>query len=435
MKSTAGVARVVLGRLFLVLGISYVFGPFSLLVFVPWMTDEGLTHASPFAWLMLAAGLAQLAAMGIAAVWLLQRARRAGGAAPSSARDLPARLLAVASATLPESRRDWGAAMRAELAQVQTRSARWQFAAGCAWTAIFPPRGNRGAVAAAAALGAVLAVVLAGFAVGEAFAPMRVFAMAFIGLIGAAAVFAVTRSRPVSRPTSGPLILVAGATSVASCIAATAYLIDQYPAAAYYLRPVTAIILAVPLAGVLWLILVPPRALTTDRWAPRIAVGVTLALALGLLLVSRWDLTTGGDSSKIGGFVGFVPAPAIFVTAFVAAAVRQSVRAGLQVAVWTALLASLAAYAITVHEAVLWYQVNQTLIRDGEITAQSRLVGAAIHDSTWGLIPTLCVWVIWGVMGAAIGRASRARLSRTRSQPRQAGQVHQLRRPPSTTSA
>ena len=47
---------------------------------------------------------------------------------------------------------------------------------------------------------------------------------------------------------------------------------------------------------------------------------------------------------------------------------RQSVRAGIQVAVWTALLASLAAYSITVYEAVLWYQVNQTLIRDGDIS-------------------------------------------------------------------
>jgi hypothetical protein len=80
------------------------------------------------------------------AAWLLWRAwwRRAG--ARLSGMDGPARLLAAASARLPQDRRDWGAAMAAELAQVQGRSARWRFAAGCARTAFFPPPGSRTAV-------------------------------------------------------------------------------------------------------------------------------------------------------------------------------------------------------------------------------------------------------------------------------------------------
>ena len=40
--------------------------------------------------------------------------------------DGPARLLAAAAATLPADRRDWGAAMTAELTQVQDRPARWR---------------------------------------------------------------------------------------------------------------------------------------------------------------------------------------------------------------------------------------------------------------------------------------------------------------------
>jgi len=70
--------------------------------------------AMPFAWLWVVF-------MAIAA-WLLWRAwwRRAGDR------------LAAAGATLPADRRDWGAAMAAELAQVEDRGARWRFAAGCA---------------------------------------------------------------------------------------------------------------------------------------------------------------------------------------------------------------------------------------------------------------------------------------------------------------
>jgi hypothetical protein len=40
---------------------------------------------------------------------------------------------------MPAGRRDWGAAMLAELAQLQNPSARWRFALGCAQAALFPP--------------------------------------------------------------------------------------------------------------------------------------------------------------------------------------------------------------------------------------------------------------------------------------------------------
>ena len=86
---------------------------------------------------------------------------------------------------------------------------------------------------------------------------MRVFAMTFVGLIGAAAVVAVARSRPLSRPASGPVVLAAGLTGVASCIGATVYLIDQYPSAALHLHPMAAIFLAALLSGALWLIVAP----------------------------------------------------------------------------------------------------------------------------------------------------------------------------------
>jgi hypothetical protein len=67
-----------------------------------------------------------LAALLVLHFWLA----RAG--ARMSAMDPPGRLLAVAVASLPAHRRDWGAAMLAELAEVRGRPARWRFALSCA---------------------------------------------------------------------------------------------------------------------------------------------------------------------------------------------------------------------------------------------------------------------------------------------------------------
>lgn len=53
--------------------------------------------------------------------------------------DGPRRLLAAAVRLMPESRRDWGEAMLAEIGQCGDRSARWRFALGCARVALFPP--------------------------------------------------------------------------------------------------------------------------------------------------------------------------------------------------------------------------------------------------------------------------------------------------------
>jgi hypothetical protein len=53
--------------------------------------------------------------------------------------DRPARLLAATVRLLPEERRDWGAAMLAELSHLESSSARWWFALGCIRVTLFPP--------------------------------------------------------------------------------------------------------------------------------------------------------------------------------------------------------------------------------------------------------------------------------------------------------
>jgi hypothetical protein len=64
-------------------------------------------------------------------------------ALPNPSPDTPALLLACAVRRMPGERREWGAAMEAELEHVQCRSQRWRFALGCIGVALFPPRKNR----------------------------------------------------------------------------------------------------------------------------------------------------------------------------------------------------------------------------------------------------------------------------------------------------
>lgn len=54
--------------------------------------------------------------------------------------DVPKWLLTIAVRRMPAERSDWGAAMLAELAQLQNPFTRWWFALGCARVALFPPR-------------------------------------------------------------------------------------------------------------------------------------------------------------------------------------------------------------------------------------------------------------------------------------------------------
>jgi hypothetical protein len=129
--------------------------------------------------------------------------------------DPPGRLLAAAVATLPDHRREWGMAMHAELAEVRGRSARWQFALSSARAALrLPPLGGwpvlalvTGVVAAAAAAAALAA---------QATVPgLGVFAVSFVGLVGAMMVLAVARLRRMRLPVPAPTLLAAGGVAAA----------------------------------------------------------------------------------------------------------------------------------------------------------------------------------------------------------------------------
>jgi hypothetical protein len=349
------------------------------------------------------------------AAWLLWRAwwRQAG--ARLSEMDGPAWLLAAAAATLPADRRDWGAAMAAELAQVQDRAARWRFAAGCARAAVLPPGGNRAAVGVAGAL-AVAAVAAAALATGAALPAGRVFALAFVGLVGGLATLTVARSRRVGRAGPGPAIAGLALAGVAACMAATTYYLAAYPSyrrghsapTLASLPPVTAVVLAVALAGCLWLAMRPPRWLLPDRHARRFGLGMAIALVTGFVLNAR--LAQSGVMAYLPGG----PILVVLTGSAAAAAVGRSFRSGLWACAWATLLSAPLLIAAWLVEALRWHRLGRGMLLDGD---GPLAVGANLRDAVWWSLVFLVLWALpLGVLGAAVGSAP-ARRRRARRGP------------------
>jgi hypothetical protein len=353
------------------------------------------------------------------AAWLLWRAwwRQAG--ARLSALDGPRWLLAAAAATLPADRRDWGAAMAAELAQVPDGPGRWRFAVGCARTAVLPPGGSRAPVVVAGALAAV-AVAATALATGVVLPAGRVFTLVFVGLLGGLATVAVARRGRAGGAGPGPVVAVLALVGVAACVVATVYYLAEYPsypqtrgpAIALSLPPVTAVVLAVVLAGFLWLGLRPPRWLLPDRVGRWFGVAMAILLVAGFLLDSRLvepGLERGGHGMMDYLFSG--PILVVLPGSVVAAAVGRSFRSGLWACAWAVVLGAPLLIAAWLAEGLHWDQVGRGLVLDGEGPLG---VGANLVDAVWWTLLFLALWALpLGVLGAAAG-SWRARRRRAR---------------------
>jgi hypothetical protein len=351
----------------------------------------------------------------MAAAWLLWRAwwRRAGERV--AALDGPAGLLAAAAATLPADRRDWGAAMAAELAQVEDRGARWRFAAGCARAALLPPGGDRAAVAVAGAL-AVAATAATALATWAVLPAGRVFGLVFVGLVGGLATLAVARSGRARGTGPGWAVAGLGLAGVGACAAATTWYLAEHPTyarpdssgAAASLPPPTAVVLAAALAGCLWLALRPPRWLLPDRRARWFGVGMAVALAAGFLLSSRLGLRgePGWDEGTMGYLVT-APLLVVLTGSALAAAAGRSFRSGSWAGAWAVLLAGPLIVAAWLVEAPAWHERGRGLLLDGE---GGLGVGANLADAVWWPLVLLALWALpLGVLGAAAGSARSVR--------------------------
>jgi hypothetical protein len=372
-------------------------------------------------WLDIAIWMAVLGTPAMLAAWLLWRAwwRQAGSRL--SGMDGPAWLLAAARAALPADRRQWGAAMAAELAQVEGGTARWRFAAGCASAAVVPG-GNRVAVTVAGAL-AVAAIAAATLVTGAALPAGRVFALAFVGLLGGLATLAVARSRRIGWTAPGPALTGLALAGVTACLAFTIYYLAEHPsydrvghAVAVSLPPVTAVVLAAALAGCLALALRPPRWLLPDRKARWFGIAMAVALVGGFLLDARL-VQPGLDPGSHGMMEYLLNGPLLVILpgSALAAAVGRSLRSGLWACAWAVVLAAPLLITAWLAEALHWDRVGRGAVLD---RAGPMGVGANLGDAVWWPLLFLALWALpLGILGAAAG-SWRARRRRSRQQAR-----------------
>jgi hypothetical protein len=367
--------------------------------------------------------MAVLATPWLIAGWLLWGAwwRRAG--AGLSRLDGPARLLAAARAMLPDHRRAWGAAMAAELDQVRGRGSRWRFAAGCARATSFPPSGNRAAVGVAAAL-AIAAMATAALATGAALPGIRVLALTLVGLVGGLATLTVARARQ-ARP--GPAVAGLTVAGVAACIAWIAYYLVNhpsyhtyhrgYPPARASLTPPTALVLAVVLAGSLWLVLAPPRWLVASRPAGRFGAGMAIAMVVAFVVASRLGLRgAGGLEGGIMSQLILAPTVVLVAGSAAAAAAGRSFHAGVQACAWANVLGTLFLIAAWLAEGLRWNAQRGVLLLDADGPVG---VGANLGDAVVWTLLILLLWALpLGVIGAAAGSLpSRRRRRRGQAEP------------------
>ena len=255
-------------------------------------------------------------------------------------------------------------------------------------------------------------IAATGLATGAAVPAGRVFALTFVALLGGLATLAVARSRRVGGAGPGPATAGLALAGIAGCVAATTYYLAEYPsyhrahpaAMSVSLPPVTAVVLAVVLAGCLWLALTPPRWLLPDRHARRFGAAMAVALVGGFVLDSR--LIQPGLERGSHGLIGYLingPLLVILTGSAVAAAVGRSFRSGLWACAWATVLAAPLLIAAWLVEALRWDQVGRGMVLDGE---GGLGVGANLGNAIWWPLTFLALWALpLGVLGAAAGGA------------------------------
>jgi hypothetical protein len=294
------------------------------------------------AWRNFVTASTVLSILGIAAaslLWLVWRHRAALDTQP----DAPARLLALAVATLPQSRREWGAAMIAELSSVTGDAARWRFAAGSARAALFPPTARR-------------------------------------------------------RPATGTAGAAVSILGVLACTAATVYMLVAFPEAAEATSAGFIVVFAVILVVCLALTLVAPQGLISSAFARHVGLWFGITSGAGLLLLSR----TGGLESGAMAFIMPAQFAAFVVIPAVVAAVTRSIGAAVQSIVWGFIFGSVTMFPVYIVESIRRYHGGRGLYLDGDAPLGTT-IGTNLNDAVgWLLLVVPSLMIPFGIMSAAI---------------------------------
>jgi hypothetical protein len=315
------------------------------------------------AWRNFVAGSIALSVLGTAAawvVWLTWRRRARLAAQP----DGPARLLAVAVAALPGDRREWGAAMTAELASLAARGERWHFAVSGARAALASPAGTR--------------------------RPAAGWAGGVIGVVGVVACAAAAIH----------ILAVAASSSPAYAVPARGwdYVVDE--------TLVSAVTLVLVLVACLAVILAAPASLTSSRLARRAGMGIGLLAGAQVLLSSRTGDFEAGAMGQILGMqlLAFVIAPAAV------AVLARSLRAALQCILWAFVFSAVTMFPVYVVESIGKYEASRVLLLDDDPPLPGATVATNLGDAVSLLMimaPGLLVplGVLVAAFLAAIARA------------------------------
>ena len=278
--------------------------------------------------------------------------------------DLPARIVAVAARLLHGDRREWGAAMAAELAQLHQRPARWRFALGCAHAALIAPsHPNAGA--------------------------------------------------------PGVAITVMFLAGVAGCIAATSFVLTTWPHAANDISRGLAAWFAASLIAYLWIALRPPHAIVAHRDAARrgAAFGFALFLitAVGRRAIDAIVPPSNGDVI-VGVFLIVTVVGTFCTTAFAAARADRSFGAGVTASLWVGLVCSILTFNADLLALLVRFELD-THMRHAmpdyytaitQDTFLSKHIGGHLASSMEALRTLPLLALAFGSIGAAIGRRPRA---------------------------
>lgn len=284
--------------------------------------------------------------------------------------DAPARALALVTVALPQARREWGAAMAAELTQIADGGGRWRFVAGCARAALFPPRAG-----------------------AEWY------------------------------PRAGWLVAATGCVGVVACVAVTGWMLATYPSTAEALDAGSVIVLGAVLAISAWLVIAPPAPLA-DGALPRYS-GVVAGLGLGgaLLILSRTLGNAEGPGFTAPGMCLLV----FLVLPGVVAVVQHNLWAGVRTTVWTAVFAGPALFAVYVYEGARYADRYGMAYLDN---AGGLTIGSTVTEAIgWIFVFLAVLGLPLGIVSAGVGRLAGKALARmTPDRGRRGGTVASVER-------